>query len=174
MVSWTRTFRTIACILAIVVVSAAIALAADKGKEHAKEQKLTKKDLPATVLASFEKAYPKAEIKEISKETEDSVTTYEIVSVEGKARRTVAYAADGKQTEIEEAITEKDLPDAARQSLTKDYPKGKLEKVEKVTKGDVVMYEAKVLIGKERTEVVFDSTGKLVKAEKKTGEKDKD
>ncbi len=173
--SLTRAFRTSMCALTIVAVCAAFALAADKGKESGKEQKLTKKDLPAAVLASFEKSYPKAEIKEVGKETKDSVTTFEIVSVDGKAKRTVAYLADGTLTEIEEVVSEKDLPDAAKQSLAKDYPKGKVEKIEKVTKGDVVTYEAKVVSGKEQTEVVFDSTGKLVKSEKKAGtEKDQD
>ncbi len=173
--STTRIVRIVVCVLAIVLTVAAISSAVGNSKESGKEQKLTKKDLPVAVLAAFEKAYPKAEIKEVGKESGDSVTTYEIVSVEGKAKRTVAYTADGTLTEIEEVIAEKDLPDAAKQSLAKDYPKGTVEKIERVTKGGAVTYEATVVSGKERTEVVFDSSGKIVKSEKKAGkEKDED
>ena len=159
----------------MVCLLAAAALSADKEKEEGKEQKLTKKDLPAAVVTAFEKSYPKAVIKEVSKETEDSTTTYEIVSVDGTVARTVAYTADGKVAEIEEVVKVRDLPQAAQQALAKDYPKAKLERVEKVIKGGVTTFEVLVVAGKERTEVVLDSAGKQVKSEKKSEEeKDED
>lgn len=159
-----------AAIIAALLISTALC----DGKKIAsgKEQKFTKKDLPASVLTAFETAYPKAAIKEVCKETDSSATIYEIESTDGGMKRTVSYWADGKIEEIEDAVSLKDLPQAAQQSIAKNYPKGEVENVEKVTKKDVVTFEALVVNGEERIEVVFDSSGKLVKSEKKAANED--
>lgn len=85
------------------------------GKEQHATQKMTKKDLPPAVLTAFEKAYPVAGISRISVVTQDSVKCYQIVSREGKTRRTLLYTEDGQVV--------KPLPKAAK----------KVEKVEKKT-----------------------------------------
>jgi hypothetical protein len=165
-----RTAFTLATVLAL---SAASALCADKAEKPEKEAKLTKKDLPGAVLTAFEKSYPKASIKELSRETEDSVKIFEIESTDGAVKRTVTYTADGKVFEIEEVVALKDLPTPVQQFITKEYPKGKVEKVEKVMKEDVTTFEIVVAQGKERTEVVLDALGKVLETEKK-GDRKKD
>ena len=127
------------------------------------EQKIKAKDLPAAVTAAFQKAYPNAKIKGTSKEVENGKTLYEVESVDGKINRDLLYAADGTCTEIEEAVPLKALPDAVSKSLKKEYPKGKVLKSEKLTKGDTIQYELVIQSGKEKHEVVFDGTGKVVK-----------
>jgi hypothetical protein len=135
----------------------------------AQDKKITKKDLPPAVLAAFEKAYPKAEIKGVSEEKgENGKMEYEIESIEGKTGRDVAYLADGKVIEIEETCV---LPDAVRKALDQKYPKGKVEKAEKITRGSTVEYEAVVEVGEKKSEVVLDPAGKVIKAEKMSAEK---
>ena len=143
-------------------------------KEFGKEQRLTKKDLPASIITAFQKQYPNAKIKEVGKEVEDSTTYYELETTEGKAVRTLIYIGDGRITEIEEVILSKQLPDSAQASIAKDYPKGKVEAAEKVNKGDKTTYEVKIENGNENIEAVFDSNGKLINMEKMKGEEDND
>ena len=137
----------------------------------AQEKKITAKDLPAAVWTAFQKAYPRAEIRGVSEEKgEDGKMEYEIESVEGKTGRDVAYRADGKVIEIEETCV---LPDAVRKALDLKYPKGKIEKSEKITRGAKVEYEAVVEVGEVKNEVVLDQTGKILKAENMTEDEEK-
>jgi hypothetical protein len=162
-------------IMAIAIFIGFVCLANAQGeKESGKEQRLTKKDLPAAVISAFQKQYPNARIKGVSKEVEDSTAYYEIESIDSTSRRTVLYTGDGKPTEIEEVISSKQLPDSARFEITKTYPNGKVEAAEKVIKGDKTTYEVKIENGKENIEAVFDANGRLINAEKIKGEEDND
>jgi hypothetical protein len=130
------------------------------------ETKITKKDLPKAILSAFEKAYPKATIKGLSSELEEGKTYFEIESVDGKISRDLLYLADGTVVEIEEGVSTADLPSAVKATLQKEYPKGKVVKAEKTTKGDAVTYEMKVSSGKTHAELVIDPAGKVIKNKK--------
>ena len=146
-----------------------------KGKEEsAEEQEISTKDLPTAVLMAFQKQYPEAKIKEVGKEVEDSVTYFEIDSMDGKTKRTVLYSADGILTEVEEIISAGELPDIIQASISETYPKGKIEKAEKVIKGEVTTFEVKIEYGEENIEAVYDLSGKLINSEKITEEGDND
>jgi hypothetical protein len=141
-------------------------------KEEAGETKITKKDVPAAVLASFEKAYPKATMKGFSKEVEKGQTLYEIESLEGKMARDATYAADGKVAAVEESMETKDAPTAVQQALEKKYPKAKVNKAEKVMEANTVAYEFHVTTAQgKKAEVKFDAKGKELETVK---DKDKD
>jgi hypothetical protein len=168
----------IVCGLAVIVflAMAANVMAADSAKKSSptKEKKLTKEQIPAVVLTAFQKAYPKAVIKGAGQETKDSVTCIEIESVDGAVKRDIQYTIDGKVVEIEESIDTKALPDAALNSIAKEYPKGKIEKAERITQGDKIQYEVIVAVGKDRTEIVFDASGKTIKTETSKEDEDQD
>jgi hypothetical protein len=138
----------------------------------AQEKKIEKKDLPAPVLTAFQKAYPKATIKGASTEVENGKTYYEIESLDGTVKRDLLYLADGTITEIEESIALSDLPAPVKAALDKKYPKAKISKSEKVTKGAVVAYEVVVISGKTTVEASFDPSGKLLKESKSSGKKE--
>jgi hypothetical protein len=135
---------------------------------QAQEQKTkyTPKDLPAAVLTSFQKEYPKASIKGVSMEKEKGVTFWEIESIDGKVTRDLLYSVDGKKAETEETIEMAQVPAIVRTTLTAEYPKGKVEKAEKLTKGNVVTFEFQVKDASTEHEVVVASDGKLLKGGK--------
>lgn len=142
---------------------------------HAGEEKIAKKDLPREVLSAFEKAYPKASIKGLSREEEGGSVFYEIESLDGKTARDILYTSDGKMAEIEEAIAVKQLPVAVKAAATKGYPKGKIVKAEKVIRESVVEYELHISVGKAKHEIVVDPAGNVVKHETKdAGEEEED
>jgi hypothetical protein len=147
---------------------------AKEGKEAKDEKKFDKRDLPAAVTTAFQKAYPKATIKGADKEMKDSTQYYEIESVEGKTERSILYLPDGTVFEIEEGIDASMLPALVKATINKDYPKGKIEKAEKITRGTTTEFEIKVAVGKEKTEVVLDGSGKVIKTEKAGAKNEKD
>ncbi len=171
-----KTSRLLAFILFAIValIFCGLTIAADK-KEADKEKKLTTKDIPATVLAAFEKSYPQAKIKGVGSETENGVTYFEVESVDGAVKRDLLYTPEGKAVEIEESVGLKELPEAARQTIAKDYPKSEMEEAEKVMRGAVVTYEVTIGEGKNAVEISFDAAGKVLKTTQVGKEKeDKD
>jgi hypothetical protein len=135
---------------------------------------------PEAVLAAFHKTYPKATIRDISQETKDKETYYEIESLDGTQRRDLLYHADGTVFEIEEAINIGDLPKEVTTGLSAKFPGGKLQKAERITRGSKVEYEVLLEYGEDNLEVLLDSNGKIISQaqvndedeEKDNGEKD--
>ena len=121
---------------------------------------VAKKDLPAPVLAAFQKAYPTAKLKACSSEQKDGKTCYELETKDGKTERDLIYAADGSVMEIEEGLAPANLPEAVKKAVADQYPKAAIKKAEKLTKGGEVSYEVVVKNGKKTVELVFDAEGK--------------
>jgi hypothetical protein len=141
----------------------------------AKEKKIAKKDVPAAVISTFEKAYPNAKVKGYSTETEEGKTYFEVESMVGKMTLDVSYLSDGTVAEIEEGITIGELPDAVKATIKANYPKGKIAKAEKKTAGTTVTYELKVKTGKTSAGMEIDPSGKILKKSKSgTEKKEKD
>lgn len=132
------------------------------------EKKLSPKELPAVVQAAFHKAYPDAKITGASTEVENGETVYEVESIDGKLSRDLLYSQDGTCVLIEETIPLKSIPEPVKASLKKEMGKGKVQKSEKVTKGESISYEFVIVKGKETSEVVIDLSGKIVKSTKKS------
>lgn len=131
------------------------------------ERQIERKDVPAAVLTAFAGAYPKAEIKGYSTEEDKGLTVYEIESVEGLVTRDVTYAADGTLVSLEETLDTSALPRKVKAALNKAFPKSKVLKAEKMTKGTAVTYEFQIELNGQKTEVVFDPQGNELERETK-------
>ena len=127
------------------------------------EKQVKRKDVPTAVIGAFEKAYPNATIKGYSKETENGKTFYEVESKEGSVGRDLLYNVDGTVAEVEETISETDLPQAVRDAIATNYKKAEFRSAEKTTEGEIIKYEVRLKIGKKVKEVLFDGAGKIVK-----------
>jgi hypothetical protein len=69
---------------------------------------------------------------------------------------------------VEKEITAKDLPRAVADALAAKYPQATFKKVEEVTEGKKMTYEALLVTAdKKAVEVVLDPSGKVVKEEAK-------
>lgn len=158
----------------VLALLAALILGVSTNASAEGKKKFTKRDLPAAVTSAFEKTYPKATIKGLSKEKENNTTYYEIESIDGTTKRDLLFNADGTIAEIEESIEAKDVPEAVARTLKSDYGKYTIEKSEKVTHGLGTKYEFIVRKGKNRREIVIDGSGKVLKTEKKGAAKEKD
>lgn len=139
----------------------------------AQESKITKKDLPPAVMKAFTSAYPKAKIKGVSSEKENGKTYFEIESLDGKTKRDLLFEPDGSLVEIEEVIAARELPDAVKSTVHKDFPNGKIALAEKTTKGEVVSYELRIVSGKSKVTLTIDPEGKILSKEP-SGEKNEE
>ena len=143
------------------------------------EKKISKKDVPAAVLKAFTSAYPNAKAHAYAKETEKGETFYELETTDGTAKRDILFKADGTIAEVEEMLTKESIPDAVSKTLSGEFPKAKIIGVEKTTKGTDVTYEAHIMNGKEKLEVVMNGDGKIqkkevIKSKKGKAEKEED
>ncbi len=131
--------------------------------------------MPLAVQASFHKSYPAAKIKGASSGVENGKIAFEVESVDGTINRDLLYSEDGSVIEIEETIALKALPVDVSKALNSETGKGKVQKAEKLTRGETVQYESKISSGRDRREVVIDPSGKIVKTTKmKRKEKDEE
>ena len=138
------------------------------------QKKPTKNDIPAAIMAAFQEAYPKATIVSFGQEKIDSIIAFEIESKDGDVERNILYKLDGAVVEIEETISASALPDAVKTAIAEAYPKGKIEKRERLTRGKTVEYEVLVEQGEAAYEIVASPEGKIVRSEPVDSEQDED
>ena len=129
----------------------------------AQEEQAIKCDrVPAAVHTSFLTAYPKATIRDCSKEIEKGKVAYEISSIEDKTHRDILYQEDGTVIVVEEAISSGDLPEPVRLAISKKYPKGPITLAERLTRDSTVSYEIRLKHRGKTLELVYDPDGKEV------------
>ncbi len=130
----------------------------------AQDQKIDLKKVPANVLSAFHKAYPAAEIKGTSIESEKGHSYYEIESVQGTQHIDLLLTRSGKIIEVEETIPENELPAPVMKTLQAKFKELKINKAERVTSGKKVTYELSIESNKKRHSVVLWPDGKIVKS----------
>ena len=125
------------------------------------EVKIQKSDLPAAVQKTVDQQSKGATVRGFSKETENGQTTYEAELTTQGHSKDVSMDANGIVVEIEEEIAFDSLPDGVKQGLQAKAGKGKIGKVESLTKhGELVAYEAKVTTGTRKSEIQVGPDGK--------------
>ncbi len=118
-------------------------------------QKITNKNVPATVLAAYQHQYPG-----ISASWEKEKDKYEANFKLGTTATSVLYLADGTLTETEVAIKPSSLPAAVINNIKANYKGATVKEAAKITKANgAINFEAEVN-GKD---LIFDANGKFLK-----------
>ena len=127
----------------------------------AADKKVQRKDLPAAVQKTVQAEEAKgATIVGLATEVDGGKTMYEVeTTVAGKTKDLLLNAA-GAIVETEEETAIDAVPAAVKASLE---ARGKVVKVETVTKGHSVTYEAVVEKNGKQTEIAVNAAGKAVK-----------
>jgi hypothetical protein len=133
------------------------------GQEKDKETRVKMKDLPAAVHKTVQQESKGAVVKGVTKEVEDGKTQYELETmVHGHSRDLIIDEA-GNVTEVEEQVRMESLPAEVKAGLKQAAGKGKIMKVETVSKGGTLtMYEAVVQHGTKKSEIQIGTDGKPV------------
>ena len=128
----------------------------------AQEEAIKCDKVPPAVHTAFQTAYPKATIRDCSKEIEKGKVAYEISSLEDKTHRDILYHEDGTVIVVEEAIPSGDLPEPVRLAISKKYPKEPITLTERLTRDSTVSYEIRLKSRGKTLELVYDPDGKEV------------
>ena len=124
------------------------------------EVKVKLKDLPAAVQKAVQEQTAQARLKGLTKEIEGGQTFFEAeLAINGRTRD-VLFDTAGRVVQVEEEIPLVEAPAAVRSALA---GKGKLQVLERVTKGNRIAYEAHVSNKGKTTEIVLDADGKPTK-----------
>ena len=145
------------------ILSLLIVLALFPALALSQEKKISKKQVPSAVLTAFHNAYPNAKVKQYNKEMDEGKLYYEVESKEGKSSRDVLYTPEGTVAEVEEQVSNDNLPAPVKDAVSKNYSGMKISRIEKTTKGSNVTYEILFKGKKQKKEVVFSPEGNIVK-----------
>jgi uncharacterized membrane protein YkoI len=125
------------------------------------EKKIQRSDLPAAVQKAVEAQSKDATVKGFSQEREKGRTFYEAEMTVNGHSKDVLMDPTGAVVEVEEEVALDSLPAAVKDGLQAKAGKGKLVKVESLTKHDkLVAYEAQVRTGAKKSEVQVDPDGR--------------
>ena len=131
------------------------------GSAMTQEKKIERPDLPAAVEKTVAAQSKGATIRGFSKETEKGKTTYEVQMTVNGHTKDLEVDESGVVIEVEEQVALQALPTEVRIALQARAGKGRITKVESITKKDrLVAYEAQVDTDGKKSEVQVGADGK--------------
>jgi uncharacterized membrane protein YkoI len=131
------------------------------GIATAQEKKIKRSDLPPAVEKTVAVQSAGATIRGFSTEVENGQTLYEVELTVNGHSKDISMAVDGSIVEVEEQVALDSLSPEVKSGLQAKAGKGKILKVESITKKNkLVAYEAKVDTGGKKSEVQVGPDGK--------------
>ena len=131
------------------------------GSAFAQEKKIKRSELPAAVEKTVVEQSKGATIRGFSEEKENGQTTYEAEMLVDGHTKDVQMDSNGAVIEIEEQVDLQAVSAEVRAGLQAKAGKGKITKVESITKKDkLVAYEAQVVTDGKKSEVQVGADGK--------------
>jgi hypothetical protein len=131
------------------------------GTASAQEKKIKRSDLPPAVEKTVVAQSAGATVRGFSSEVENGQTLYEAEMMVSGHSKDVLMAADGSIVEVEEQVALDSLSAEVQAGLQAKAGKGKILKVESITKkGNLVAYEAQVNTDGKKSEVQVGPDGK--------------
>jgi hypothetical protein len=131
------------------------------GSSSAQEKKINRSDLPPAVEKAVAAQSSGATIRGFSTEKEKGQTLYEVEMTVNGHSKDISMMTDGSIVEVEEQVALDSLSPEVKAGLQAKAGKGKILKVESLTKKDkLVAYEARVETNGKKSEVQVGSDGK--------------
>jgi hypothetical protein len=131
------------------------------GNASAQEKKINRSELPLAVEKTVAAQSTGATIRGFSTEKEHGQTRYEVEMTVNGHSKDVSMTTDGSIVEVEEQVALDALSAEVKAGLQARAGKGKITKVESLTKKDkLVAYEAKVETNGKKTEIQVGPDGK--------------
>jgi len=156
--------------IAIIAIGAALCFSAIAAEDN--EEKVSLDKLPAAVAKALKQQAGKDKITDLSKEKEHGKTLYEATFKRDGRVHDVTVDEEGNLVSDEETIPTSEAPQAIHDAIEREHPGAKIEKLERITEGKKVSYEALLSSKGKREEIKFDTKGKVIEREDKTGSKD--
>jgi hypothetical protein len=143
----------------VVAIAAGVLLLA--GNSSAQEKKIKRSDLPPAVEKTVAAQSAGATIRGFSTEKEKGQTLYEVEMTVSGHSKGISMTTDGSIVEVEEQVALDSLSPEVKAGLQAKAGKGKITKVESLTKKEkLVAYEAQVETNGKKSEVQVGPDGK--------------
>ena len=164
--------RAIKTTLSIVALGGGLCLSAWAAED--KEEKVSLDKIPAAAAKAIKEAVGGEKIQGLSKEKDEGKSVYEVSFHKAGRAHDLTVDDSGKIVSDEEVIPVEEAPKNIPTAIEKEFPGGKIEKLERITEGNKVSFEVLISGQGKREEIKFDSKGSVVEREDKSGKKGKD
>jgi Putative beta-lactamase-inhibitor-like, PepSY-like len=139
---------------------------------YAGDQKVPLDKLPEEVVKAVTSKFPKAKMESAVKATADGKTSYEVTLKAGKFGIDVTVTSEGKIVQVEKEMAFADLPKPVAAAFNARYPKGKVKRIEELSKEDrIISYEFLIEAAEKTLEGYFDPQGKFLQEKDVTPKK---
>ena len=128
-----------------------------------KEQKVKLEDCPAAVQQAIKDNTKDVTLLGVAKDVENGKTEYEAETTANGHGKDITFDETGKLLAVEEEVALDSVPAAAKAAIEKQATGGKIRKVEKITAGEKVVYEATLTKNGKKSEVIFAADGSPAK-----------
>jgi len=125
----------------------------------AKEAKIKLEDCPAAVQQAIKDNTKNVTLLGIAKDVENGKVEYEAETKLNGHSKDITFDETGKLLAVEEEVSISDIPAAAKTAIEKQATGGKIRKVEKITDGEKVTYEAALTKNGKKSEVTVAGDG---------------
>lgn len=133
---------------------------------YAAEKKISSSDLPAAVQKTAQQVSKGATVIGYSQDNESGHLEYEVEMTVNGHSKDVSIGPDGRVLEVEEQVEMGALPATVQSGLNAKAGKGKITKIESITKhGAIVAYEAQVAAAARHSEIQVGPDGKSLQHE---------
>jgi uncharacterized membrane protein YkoI len=123
------------------------------------DTKIKLEDLPRAVQNAVKELTRNSTLVGLSTEVEKGQRMYEVETTSNGHRRDVLVDATGAVVEKEEEVDLTTIPAAAKVAIEKKAAGGQVKKVETVTRGTAVSYEAEITKNGKNSEVAVNADG---------------
>lgn len=127
------------------------------------ETKVALRDAPAAVQKAVQAQTKSAAIAGLTKEVENGKTVYELETKANGRSKDIIIGSDGSILSVEEEVALDSIPAPAKAAIEKKAAGGKISKVEAVTEGGKLSYEATIVTKGKESEVKVAADGSVMK-----------
>ena len=129
----------------------------------AAEKKVKMEDLPPAVQQAIKDNTKDSTLVGIAKDVENGKTEYEAETKVNGHGKDITFDESGKLLAVEEEVSLDSLPAAAKAAIEKQAAGAKIKKVEKITAGEKIIFEAGLVKNGKKSEVIVAPDGSPAK-----------
>ena len=136
------------------------------GCHESDEREITETEVPTAILEAFNKAYPKAIVREYHEEVEDGTKVHEISFRHEDRVISILYSHDGLVIALEESIRASELPSSIQDELDNKFDKYEIKETGKITKDANIFYKVELMTESDnknkKYNLLFSEEGRLI------------
>lgn len=128
--------------------------------------------LPSAISSALQKAYPGAEVTQVTQEVENGMSVFDVEIKQGAVERDLIFSHDGTLIEAGEHIAVSALPSEVTRAIQNQYPNARITAAERKTGNGPERFDVKVEENGSVHELVVTPTGQITLEQDDQGEEE--